>query len=221
MSPFTVLFVLIPELADLSQVPELLDKAGIPFEHVACDNWKWSDRNPVVTFRFVHCSDKIYLHFHIVETEIIARAAEDDGRVWEDSCCEFFLSPDRNDWYYNFECNCIGTLVLHGGLRGGNRPSGPAEAYSAVRRFTTLGREPIGLKTGRFEWDLVEEISVSALWNHDIKSLDGLTMAANFYKCGDALAHPHYLSWNPIDLPKPLFHCPEFFRPILFAPRTS
>ena len=32
-----------------------------------------------------------------------------------------------------------------------------------------------------------------------------------FYKCGDKLQTPHFLSWNPIDLPKPDFHCPAFF----------
>jgi hypothetical protein len=37
------------------------------------------------------------------------------------------------------------------------------------------------------------------------------TIRANFYKCGDLTAHPHFLSWNPIDLPKPDFHRPEFF----------
>jgi hypothetical protein len=34
---------------------------------------------------------------------------------------------------------------------------------------------------------------------------------ANFYKCGDETPEPHFLSWNPIDLPKPNFHVPQFF----------
>ena len=41
-------------------------------------------------------------------------------------------------------------------------------------------------------------------------------MKANFYKCGDRLKQQHYLSWNPIDLPRPNFHCPEFFGELTF-----
>ena len=40
---------------------------------------------------------------------------------------------------------------------------------------------------------------------------DPESIRANFYKCGDKTAHPHYLSWSPIDTPKPDFHRPEFF----------
>jgi len=46
--------------------------------------------------------------------------------------------------------------------------------------------------------------------------LNGKTMRANFYKCGDKLQTPHFLSWAPIDLPKPKFHCPEFFGELVF-----
>jgi hypothetical protein len=37
------------------------------------------------------------------------------------------------------------------------------------------------------------------------------SLNCNFYKCGDKCMHPHYLSWSPIGLPEPNFHCPEFF----------
>ena len=33
----------------------------------------------------------------------------------------------------------------------------------------------------------------------------------NFYKCADDTEFPHFVSWSPIDLPSPNFHCPEFF----------
>ena len=36
-------------------------------------------------------------------------------------------------------------------------------------------------------------------------------LRANFYKCGDKTAHPHFLSWNPVGTPSPDFHRPEFF----------
>lgn len=30
------------------------------------------------------------------------------------------------------------------------------------------------------------------------------------------LESPHFLSWAPIDLPNPMFHCPEFFGKLQF-----
>ena len=53
-------------------------------------------------------------------------------------------------------------------------------------------------------------------FSHEMADLNGKTMRANFYKCGDLLQTPHFLSWAPIDLPQPKFHCPEFFGEVTF-----
>ena len=52
--------------------------------------------------------------------------------------------------------------------------------------------------------------------NGTITDFGGRTLHGNFYKCGDLLQVPHFLSWNPIQLPKPCFHCPEFFGELIF-----
>ncbi len=208
--------ITVSEDCSLAGVPALLDAAGVGFVPVACDNWNWSDRNPDVKVRIAHDSENIILHFHVSDNELRAVETENDGRVWEDSCVEFFVSPDGNDFYYNFECNCIGTLLLHGGPAGGERPSAPARVYDSVRRWSSLGTGAFEAHEEVREWDLVEIIPASALFRHDIKSLDGLSMKGNFYKCGDLLPHPHFLSWAPIDLPKPMFHCPQLFDAIEF-----
>ena len=206
----------IPASGNLADVPAMLDAAGVGFAPVSHDNWHWSDRNPVVKVRAAHASDFMVLHFHVSDNELRAVETADDGRVWEDSCVEFFVSPEGNDFYYNFECNCIGTLLLHGGPAGGDRPSAPSEVYGSVRRWSSLGTGAFEAHEEVREWDLVEMIPASALFRHDIKSFDGLSMKGNFYKCGDLLPHPHFLSWAPIDLPKPMFHCPQFFDAIEF-----
>lgn len=200
----------------IEDIPALLDKSGIKFNDIACDNWNWSDRNPDVRFRAAHCGGAMALHFHISDNELRAAENGNDGRVWEDSCCEFFVSPDKNDFYYNFECNCIGTLLLHGGPQGGDRPSAPEETYASVRRWSSLGKDSFEAKEKICEWDLVEIIPASALFRHEVKDFSGLEMNANFYKCGDLLPHPHFLSWAPISLEKPAFHCPQFFGTIIF-----
>jgi hypothetical protein len=39
----------------------------------------------------------------------------------------------------------------------------------------------------------------------------------NLYKCGDKCDTPHFLSWSPIGLPQPDFHCPDFFGEIVLG----
>ena len=50
------------------------------------------------------------------------------------------------------------------------------------------------------EWQLSLVIPAKALWfGHTIDTLDGLVIGANFYKCGDKLPEPHFVSWNAIE----------------------
>lgn len=42
-------------------------------------------------------------------------------------------------------------------------------------------------------------------------TLSGLRAFGNFYKCGDELPQPHFISWSPIGHPTPNFHLPAFF----------
>lgn len=208
----------LPANVGASSVIPVLDAAGVGFNDISCDNWNWSSCNPSVRFRIAHAGDRIVLHFHVVEGEVRAAAGNDGERVWEDSCCEFFLSPDCNEVYYNFECNCIGTLLLHSGTVGPDRPDAPQDVYGSVLRWSSLDRALAeAARPGEYEWDLVEIIPVGALYCHSIDDLSGREMTANFYKCGDLLPHPHFLSWSPIDLPSPAFHCPQFFGRLYFG----
>ncbi|MCK7536290.1 MAG: carbohydrate-binding family 9-like protein [Marinilabiliales bacterium] len=42
-------------------------------------------------------------------------------------------------------------------------------------------------------------------------SLAGKSFRANFYKCGDKLSNPHFVTWNPVGTEKPDYHRPEYF----------
>lgn len=196
-------------------VPHLMDEYNVPPINIGTDNWKWSDRNPAVTVRILHDDSNIYIHFHVVDNEIRAVSDSDNGPVWEDSCCEFFISPDMDDFYYNFECNCIGTLLLHSG-KPGSRTSAPKEIYESVKRWSSLGKAPFDNIIKDCAWDLVEIIPTTALYKHSIPGFSGKEMSCNLYKCGDKLSHPHFLSWSPITLESPMFHCPQFFSKIIF-----
>jgi hypothetical protein len=46
--------------------------------------------------------------------------------------------------------------------------------------------------------------------------MPGKKWRANFYKCGDKTSHPHWLTWAPVEFPKPNFHLPGFFGMLIF-----
>ena len=201
---------------EAAAVPALMDAADIEFNPIACVNWKEYPYQPDVKFRAAHTGDAILLHYQVTEASVRAVATADDGRVWEDACVEFFLSPESNDFYYNFECNCAAKLLLHGGPAGGERPGAAEDVLKSVKRWASLGTEPFEERVGECSWEVALVIPASAIFCHEIADLNGKAMRANFYKCGDLLQTPHFLSWSPIDLPQPKFHCPEFFGEIVF-----
>ena len=75
-------------------MPETLDQFHIPF--IPLDHANWSGQypyKPTVKFRISYVDDCILLHYVVTEESVAAVADDDGGRVWEDSCCEFFLQP--------------------------------------------------------------------------------------------------------------------------------
>ena len=208
--------LIVASAVDASAVPALMDAQNIEWNSIDCVNWKEYPYQPSVKFRAAHTGDAILLHYQVTEASVRAVATADDGRVWEDACVEFFLSPESNDFYYNFECNCATKLLLHGGPAGDERPTASEEVLKSVKRWSSLGAEPFEERVGECTWEVALVIPASAIFRHDITDLNGKTMRANFYKCGDLLQTPHFLSWAPIDLPQPKFHCPEFFGELMF-----
>ena len=167
---------------EASAVPVLFDAQGIEWNAIACVNWTEFPYQPEVKFRAAHTGDAILLHYQVAEASVRAVALADDGRVWEDAWVEFFLSPDGNDFYYNFECNCATKLLLHGGPAGGERPTASQEVLKSVKRWSTLGAEPFEERVGECTWEVALIIPTSAIFRHEIETFNGKTMRANFYK---------------------------------------
>ena len=175
-------------------VPAVLSANQVPFQSVECVNWKEYPYRPLMEFRVAHTGDCILIHYRVTEDSLRAVAPHDNGRVWEDSCAEFFMQPDEESgMYYNFECNCAGTLLVEYG-KPGEREHAPLNVVKSVDRWASLGRAPFQERVGKYSWELALVIPVSALFHDDIVSLDGKEMRANFYKCGDLLQTPHFLS---------------------------
>lgn len=196
-------------------VSRLMDDASVEYYKIDIVNWPDYPYCPDVKFRVAHTGDSILVNYKVTEASVKAVAPADQGRVWEDSCCEFFVRTENEDEYYNFECNCAGTLLVNFG-RKGDRHHAPETVLANVKRWSSLGRDPFEERIGECSWELSLIIPLTSLFNHDIKDLSGIALRGNFYKCGDLLQTPHFLSWSPIDLPQPCFHCPEFFGKLVF-----
>lgn len=195
----------------VESVPALLDEEKVAFQPINTVNWEDFPYNPVVEFRIAHTEDTILLHYKVKEASVRAVAGRDNGSVWEDACVEFFSIPAGDGIYYNVECNCSGTLLIGAGTGRNNRQHASQEVLDKVQRWSSLGREAFPERIGECGWEVALIIPFSVFFLHNITSLDGKSIRANFYKCGDKLQTPHFLSWNPIELPAPNFHCPEFF----------
>ena len=85
-----------------------------------------------------------------------------------------------------------------------------SEKLAEIKCFSSLPHIETDIENK--EWALLEIIPFSILGLE--KAPEYLNV--NFYKCGDNCRQPHYLSWSPIALEKPNFHCPEFFGEIMF-----
>ena len=180
-------------------------------------NWQEYGYRPLVQFRMAYADSAFLLQYRVKEQAVLAVATNDNGEVWKDSCVEFFMTPANDGIYYNFETNCAGTCLLAAGTSRNGREAAERAIVSTIRRQPSLGRHPFGERKGEIEWDLALVIPYACLFKHPGYSPAGKTIRANFYKCGDNLTVPHFLSWNPIKTERPDFHRPEFFGTVKFA----
>ena len=141
-----------------------------------------------------------------------AVSLEANGPVWEDSCVEIFLAVPGREGYFNFETNCIGTSLAAYRRSRSDADMFGQEQMEQIGTVASLPHEVIDRKGEGQEWSMLKIIPFSLLGLSEKPAM----LKGNFYKCGDCCEPMHFLSWAPIDLPQPNFHCPEFFGEITF-----
>lgn len=184
----------------------------------AVDKLNWPEafpEKPEVSVEVKNDHEHLFLHWHVKGEQLRAVTTEDQGPVWEDSCVEFFCQVPGDRHYMNFETNCIGAMV--GSRRLGRaeevQPFSPDE-MGRITRKCTYPKEAFEEKDGLFEWEVEEAIPLDLIFR-DKKPVFPQVLKVNFYKCADKTKRPHFLSWQPICLPNPDFHCPQFFGEII------
>ncbi|MEN8202141.1 MAG: carbohydrate-binding family 9-like protein [Bacteroidota bacterium] len=191
--------------------------APIKAEH-SISHQNWVEAAQVsAAFSISHDGSSIYLIYHVTEDQVRAVNTEYNSAVWDDSCVEFFLSLETDgENYYNFEFNAIGTVLGAYGKNRNQREWLSESLLSQVQTAPSLGRQVIESLEETTSWTLQVRIPVQVLNFSGVKDLSGMDGHANFYKCGDKLKQPHFLSWKPVILPSPDFHQPRFFGQLSF-----
>lgn len=178
-------------------------------------NWpKEFPYTPITDFYIARSNKYIYINYNVRGNYLRAVNSKNNSPVWQDSCVEFFVQIPGCEGYYNFEFNCIGACLAafrESRERGSHFND---EKIATIKRYSSIGPKPFEEMQGNFAWELLIAVPF------DLLGLDGENLPeminANFYKCADGSSLPHYLSWSPIDLPAPNFHCPEFFGELYF-----
>jgi hypothetical protein len=180
-------------------------------------NQNWVEAPDVhVNFSIRHDSNSIYLYYQVEEPEVRAVNTKFNSPVWEDSCVEFFLAFGGDDGYYNLEINAIGTILGAFGMDRNKRFHLADSLLSQIETTPSLERKPIENLERRTFWSMQLIIPIRVFHFTNIKTLSGVDAHANFYKCGDKLKKPHYLSWKPVLTSTPDFHSPGYFGQIYF-----
>jgi len=171
---------------------------------------------PGTQMKLKYDKDYIYVIFRVKDHYIRAVAKKTNGKVYEDSCVEFFFTPvpDVSRGYFNMETNCKGIFLLEFHKNNGQekgfvdlKDANEIEiSHSLEKNVENEISEPL-------IWTVEYKIPLSILskYMEVDKPEPGVHWRANFYKCGDKTSHPHWLTWAPVDFPQPKFHLPEFF----------
>ena len=193
----------------LQELDLAMEKSAAKFA-VCENNWpKEAPYTPDCNGSIARTASHLAVMFHVRGLDLRATQIEDNGRSWEDSCCEFFVTDPYDGTYYNFELTCIGSLLSSKRKSRLDSVLREKEDIARVIRHSSLAHEETEISDRIFSW------AVAMLIPYDLIGIDRdnvpVSVRGNFYKCGDLTAHPHFLSWNPIGTPKPDFHRPEYF----------
>lgn len=193
----------------LQELDLAMEKSAAKFA-VCENNWpKEAPYTPDCNGSIARTASHLAVMFHVRGLDLRATQIEDNGRSWEDSCCEFFVTDPYDGTYYNFELTCIGSLLSSKRKSRLDSVLREKEDIARVIRHSSLAHEETEISDRIFSW------TVAMLIPYDLIGIDRdnvpVSVRGNFYKCGDLTAHPHFLSWNPIGTPKPDFHRPEYF----------
>lgn len=183
----------------------------VPTGRIDCFQWEQAGfSRPESSFQMCFVKNKgIFVKMRSDEKRLRITCRGRDGNVWEDSCLEFFFSPEKNAGYLNTEINPCGAFLTQVGKGREHR--------QFLKELTAVSPQVKGC-TDESGWRV--ELFLPCLlfkeaFGIDFKAEPG-SYRGNFYKCGDKTEAPHYGSFSPMRKELTLgFHDPEYFSTII------
>ena len=129
------------ERMNLQELDLAMEKGAAKFA-VCENNWpKDAPYAPDCNGSIARTKSHLAVMFHVRGLDLRATAMEDNGRSWEDSCCEFFVTDPYDGTYYNFELTCIGSLLASKRTSRINKTPLSNELLSSVIRHSSLDKK--------------------------------------------------------------------------------
>lgn len=206
--------------------PAAGDAAWEGANELPIDQFSWSEGGfrPATTVWLLYDDEALYFRTWAEDRAISSRVTEHNGPTFEDSSVELFAdpTPGEDSFYFNFEVNCCGFFKLawqadDPAEQTGDRDMVPPDLAEEVRVGTTVEgptREP---RPGDESWELRAAIPFAVLEALTGVGMDvgpGTEWRGNCYRSG--VPDEQKASWNPIDLPEPVYHSPEYFGRLVF-----
>jgi hypothetical protein len=171
---------------------------------------------PAVQAKMMYDDANVYVIFRAEDRYVRCIANQINGRVWEDSCVEFFFSPDTKlpERYFNLETNCGGTALMHYHVNPKKEnPDLEVEDIKKIEIAHSMPQQVDPEITEPTTWTLEYRIPLAVLEKVSAVTRPGhgVIWRANFYKCADKSSNPHWITWSPVENDKPNFHLPRYF----------
>lgn len=177
---------------------------------LSISNYLWMEPLSIsANAQLCYDDEALYVHMWATEKNILAEQDGPTGLPNLDSCLEFFFSPDPEDSrYFNFEFNPLVCVNVGFGY----------DRYKHVRLLRDGEFFQAKVNCTENGWEIFYQIPYDFIrWFFPgFSPASGDQMRANFYKCGDHTAEPHYIAWNPVTQENPDFHVPTFFGTLYF-----
>ena len=171
---------------------------------VSVNRWEGYAVAPKTIARMLRGPEGISVLMHTEETHLRMEHTCENGEICEDSCMEFFFKPNNlRPAYLNFEFNPRG--VLHLGMGAGRED----------RVFPEVDRARLCIESVANEGDWTLKFYLPDSLLLELFGEISRVAKANFYKCGDKTAHPHYGAWKEVETDAPDFHQRAFFGDLL------
>lgn len=183
-------------------------------EPLIIENYPWymKGKKQLTTVKMALSKRCIHISVDCEDAHSSAQVTEFNGSVCEDSCFEFFLTPNekRGSAYLNFEINCCKTLHLGYGMAGGPRNLVSKNQGSRVEIESSIIGPTKEEQADDRSWQLKVVIPIDLIEEISGESISKTLWYGNFYRCGGK-TEPQFATWQPIISEQPAFHKPKQF----------